>query len=393
MNKIVNQCNIYISLWCIYYLQGTLYASGSMLSQAILAVLLVISFYNANLVNKHYKIPVFFKGLNLLLVMFTLYGVILIARNQIIKVGFTTVSNYTYLKQIYISLLPIYSAYLYALKGQLTKNSISKWIFLWLITAVAQYYHYERQALAEFISNRTEITNNSGYIFLSLLPALVILNKKIVIQFAFLLCCLSFIFMSMKRGAIIVGVLAFFYFMYRAYKTSSHKVKKYIVLFSLLAIVFSVYFVMDIMAESDYFIQRIENTLEGNTSERDTLYSLYWNHFINETNILKFLFGNGANGTLNIHTDYAHNDWLEILNNQGLVGALIYVYFFVCFIKSWLVSRKIDPVAFSAIGMILLVVFMKTLFSMSYGNWDIYISLSMGYFLAISYGKNIIKSF
>ena len=387
MYKLFNQCNFYIFLWCLYYLQGTLYASGSIISQAILAILLVMSICNAYIVNRHYKLPIFFKGLNVLIAMFTIYGIaIIVSGEKLMTNNYTILANHEYLKAIYISLLPIYSAYLYTIKGQLTKKSISIWIFFWILVATSQYYRNEREALEQYISNRTEITNNSGYLFLALLPSLVVFNKKPIIQFPLLLYCISFVVMGMKRGAIIIGLIIFCYFIYRTYKTSSRKNRKYIITFSFLVIFLATSFIMKMMAESDYFNQRIEQTLEGNSSGRDDIYGGLINHFLDETNALNFFFGNGAQATLKVHGAFAHNDWLEILINQGIIGVLIFIYFFICFAKTWLKSRYNHSV-FSGIGMILAIIFLRTLFSMSYSDLDLYLTISLGFYLALSFGK------
>lgn len=389
--KIFNQCNIYITLWCLYYLQGTLYASGSIISQAILAILLVMSICNAYIVNRHYKLPIFFKGLNVLIAMFTIYGIaIIVSGEKLMTKNYTIVANYEYLKAIYISLLPIYSAYLYTIKGQLTKKSISIWIFFWILVATAQFYRNEREALEKYISNRTEITNNSGYLFLALLPSLVVFNKKPIIQFPLLLYCISFVVMGMKRGAIIIGLIIFCYFIYRTYKTSSRKNRKYIITFSFLVIFLATSFIMKMMAENDYFNQRVEQTLEGDTSGRDVIYGGLINHFLDETNALNFFLGNGAQATLKFNGAFAHNDWLEILINNGIIGVFTYIIYWICFVNSWLKSKSTIN-AFSALLMILLISFMQTLFSMSYGSLEIYMTLSLGYFLAISYKQISIR--
>ncbi len=389
--KIFNQCNIYITLWCLYYLQGTLYASGSIISQAILAILLVMSICNAYIVNRHYKLPIFFKGLNVLIAMFTIYGIaIIVSGEKLMTKNYTIVANHEYLKAIYISLLPIYSAYLYTIKGQLTKKSISIWIFFWILVATAQFYRNEREALEKYISNRTEITNNSGYLFLALLPSLVVFNKKPIIQFPLLLYCISFVVMGMKRGAIIIGLIIFCYFIYRTYKTSSRKNRKYIITFSFLVIFLATSFIMKMMAENDYFNQRVEQTLEGDTSGRDVIYGGLINHFLDETNALNFFLGNGAQATLKFNGAFAHNDWLEILINNGIIGVFTYIIYWICFVNSWLKSKSTIN-AFSALLMILLISFMQTLFSMSYGSLEIYMTLSLGYFLAISYKQISIR--
>ncbi len=390
LKQFLNQANFYIFLWCIYYLQGTLYASGGMISQAILGVLLVISLYNAFYLNQHYKIPVYFKGLNALLIMFTIYGVyLIISGERLMKNNYTIVANYDYLKTIYISLLPTYSAYLYAIKGQLTKKSISKWIFLWVVIATAQYYRYEREAFEKLLTNSTDITNNSGYIFLALLPSLVVFNKKPIIQFSLLLYCITFVVMGMKRGAIIIGLIIFCYFIYRTYKSSSRKSRKYIMIFSAITIFIATSFILKMMAESYYFNQRIEQTLEGDSSNRDVIYGGLINHYLNETNALKFFFGNGAQATLKIHGNFAHNDWLELLINNGIMGALVYLFYWICFIKSWIKS-KANTMVYSGLGMILVISFTKTLFSMSYASTEIYLTIALGYFLANSYKDKIL---
>ena len=132
------------------------------------------------------------------------------------------------------------------------------------------------------------------------------------------------------------------------------------------------------LQNSAYFNERLEYTLEGNSSGRDRLYSVFWRHFINESNPFLFLFGNGALATLTISFNAAHNDWLEIAINQGLLGILVYVYYWMMFYKTWKKS-KFDSEIYLATGLILLVFFMKTLFSMSYNDMTVYDTLCLGY--------------
>ena len=110
LKQIFNQTNFYILLWCLYYLQGTLYASGGMISQAILGLLLIISIYNAYYLNRYYRLPIYFNGLNSLIILLTIYGLYLIVCGDIIYINYRIVPNYFYLKNLLISLLPIYSA-------------------------------------------------------------------------------------------------------------------------------------------------------------------------------------------------------------------------------------------------------------------------------------------
>ena len=77
------------------------------------------------------------------------------------------------------------------------------------------------------------------------------------------------------------------------------------------------------MSNSEYFVSRYEQTLEGNTSGRNDIYENLWNTLLLEPNPLYFYLGRGANSTLNIVGNGAHQDWLETFCNNGLLGVII----------------------------------------------------------------------
>ncbi len=89
------------------------------------------------------------------------------------------------------------------------------------------------------------------------------------------------------------------------------------------------------MSSSDYMMERIEDTLAGNSSSRDGLYSFFWKYFTEDSCFIHYLLGRGANGTLDIYYNYAHNDWLEIAVNQGLLGIFVYAFYWFGFLKTW----------------------------------------------------------
>lgn len=134
------------------------------------------------------------------------------------------------------------------------------------------------------------------------------------------------------------------------------------------------------MSTSDYMMSRIESTMQGNSSGRDKLYSYFWRYFTEEANALHYLIGRGANGTLEIYYNYAHNDWLEIAVNQGLLGLIIYAFYWLVFYKTW--KNAINSDAKTIFVLTILILFAKSIFSMSYGAMT-YVSASiLGYALA-----------
>ena len=142
MRQYLNTCNLYILLWVLYSLQGTLYASGSIISQGILAILLLWSIYYCFVVNTKYysrELPSFIKAVNIFLIMATIYGIILILSGKelyITEGEITKTSNLDYLKNVYISLLPLYSFYEFSKRKLLIEEHIRVLIFILFVVAI-----------------------------------------------------------------------------------------------------------------------------------------------------------------------------------------------------------------------------------------------------------------
>lgn len=387
MKNFFNAGIAYILLWCLYSLQGTLYASGSIISRTLLLILLLWSLYSCYLVNvkkKSSPLPSFIKAVNAFLIMATVYGGILIISGQelfIIDAESARVGKFQYLKDIYISLLPLYTFYHYVQKGNIGVHQVGILLFLCVGLAWVLYFRLHADLLAkamEIGSTREEFTNNAGYSFLAILPLLLFWNKKPLLQYILLFVCIGGIILCMKRGAILIGAACFVYFMYSSIKSTKGATRFIIVLLSLLAIVGTGMMIQEMLTTSDYFVSRIEQTAVGDSSNRDILYTHLWEVFINEPNPLKILFGRGANATLIVGTNYAHNDWLELAINQGFLGIGIYIYYFIALFKDARRARKWDKICSNVLMMSLCILFPSTLFSMSYGSMDISQSLAIG---------------
>lgn len=389
----LNRSDWFICSWVLYYLQGILYPAGGMISLALLGTNLLVSADCAIKVLRWNDNPKYFRGFNLLMLMFTVYGLyhILIHPSTVkYAVSGVTMQSYIYIKSIYLSLLPIYAFYYYTRRGYLTQARLQRWGVVFLVSVMFSYFRLQQdalQALAEKGSSKEEITNNAGYLFLSCIPLLVLYRSKPLLQYAALAFVMAFIVMGMKRGAIAIGLVASAYFMWQAIKSSEGKMKFVLIALSVAICVGAVCFFVYMMTTSDYMLQRIESTMEGNSSGRDNLYSFFWTYFNEKAGVLQYLIGRGANGTLEIYYNYAHNDWLEIAVNQGLLGLIIYVIYWNCFYKTWKRALNID--ARIILSATLMIFFAKTLFSMSYADMT-YVSTSvLGYALATVNKSNV----
>ena len=102
-----NPCNVYISLLLFYSMQGTMIPTGgTIFSQLILIVAMLMGVYytvkTIALPNK----PIYFTGLNILFLMFVVYGVVLLFSDNhyIIRYSGAEVSNSSFLKSIFLSI-------------------------------------------------------------------------------------------------------------------------------------------------------------------------------------------------------------------------------------------------------------------------------------------------
>ncbi len=381
----LNRCDCFIILWVIYYLQGTLYAEGGIIGISLLGINLLISAICALKVFQMRDTPIYFRGLGLLLVLFTIYGFALIVSHPgiIHYPSGREVPSFNYIKNIYLSMLPTYAFYYFSRKGYLTAGRLRAWFLIFFISCIYSYIHY-RTHMIEFKAKAgayvEEITNNAGYLFLSLIPIIVFFRKRPLLQYISLAAILLFVVLSMKRGAIIICAVTTAYFFWELIRQSHGRRKVALFMLTTLLCIATVYFVIYWISVSDYMERRIEDTLNGNSSGRDNLYEFFWTYFTKGADLLQYFFGRGANGTLEIYKNYAHNDWLEIAVNQGLVGVVIYAYYWLCFYKTW--KQATNPDAKLIIALIGIIYFAKTLFSMSYGDMT-YVSTSVfGYTLA-----------
>lgn len=312
-----------------------------------------------------------------------IFSNVLWARSVLTLLSGMKMPSYNYIKSIYLSLLPIYPFYYYTKKGYLTAERLRIWGLIFLASVTMSYFRMQREALAQLVeegSSVEEVTNNTGYLFLSILPMLVIYRKKPLLQFASFAFVMAFLIIGMKRGAIIIGAISAIYFMWRVIKSSRGNTRFLFIFLSVAICGGVVYFFIHEMATSDYMQQRLESTMEGNSSGRDNLYSFFWHYFTDEADVLHYLIGRGANGTLEIYYNYAHNDWLEIAVNQGVLGLVVYAFYFLEFYKTWKCATNTD--AKTILALMLFIFFAMTLFSMSYADMTYVATAPFGYALA-----------
>ena len=376
--------HLYLGLWSLYWLQGTLFPSGGYMSQGLLAILLLVSIYYFVLSHVMYQLPPVMKTMTLMVVLFMVYGLYAIASGQTFYISESglTVRAYGYLKNILISFLPVYAVYVETRQGHLTEKSMRIWTFIFLAVAISGFYRWQSDSLARLAlagSKRDEVVNNSTYSVLALMVMIPLFKQRPFAQYVLFAACILFVIIGLKRGAIVCGSAATLWFLFN-YKRGTKKGWGVFLLTA--AVVVAAFFAVSYMLEnSAFFNQRLEATLAGSSSHRDEIYSTLFHHFMNETSTLHFLFGNGANATLKIAMNYAHNDWLEMAIDQGLFMVIVYAIYWFRMYKTIRRSRGNDTV-YLMLSMFFVIYLIKSFFSMSYSELPTWASAGLGFALA-----------
>ena len=300
------------------------------------------------------------------------------------------VTSFNTLKTVLISMLPIYAYYHFSRKGLITESNISRYLLCLLALATIMFIRKQNELMIQ-TTDVEEFTNNIAYDFLQLIPMLVFLKNKLIWQYTTLAYIVIFVLLGMKRGAILIGVLCLLYFIYQSYRIVSRKNKIRLVALVIIAIVGLSYFASDFIASSEYFQYRMEETLEGDTSGRNVIYSSLFNHVISRDSLGSILFGEGINHSVAIAGNYAHNDWLELAVNMGLLGILIYITYFTSLTRFTLNIKRYNRDKYVSLVLCLIVMFSTTLISMSYGSLSIGITLALGFNLTNTHSPNRIK--
>lgn len=351
--------DIIFLLVIVYFAQGVLYTQGSIISQSVLVLVLVLSFYYL------FKTSLTINNKDLFYKLWTTLVIIniisyLISPNLELQFG--------QFKNILISTMLFFPSYYFSKKGILNKKHLIRFFSLMLPLAVFIYFYYRSQ-FYYFSSDKIEMVNNTAYTFVFLLPYIFLINKKNIISIIAMLILLFFVIQGSKRGALLAAFVGLAFFIYFHLNTieKGKRLKTY--LFVIIITMLLGYFTYKFYINHEFLISRMQiqsNVGEDWTSGRNQIYNKIFNSWYNSDNILNVLFGFGFGSSIFLTGGLrAHNDWLELLSSTGIVGVTVYFLVFYSAIrllkeKKWETDKKILFMC------ILSIWFLTTIFSMNY---------------------------
>lgn len=389
---------IYLLLWIIMSFLPYVYFS----TKVYYALLFIFSasswlyFFNAFL---KFRLPTYFKTLFIFVSFLFIYGAYIAILGEDIywQGGGRFVNSYDYVLWLSTSMISAIVVYFFSSKGLLQDLDMKVFFVVAFISSAYAFQVFSNEKIIEAAKlglDDEEFTITCVYSFLSLLPFVVLFKKNILLQFSGAFAIFVYCVLGVKRGPILLCFVCLLFFIWNVLQNSSVK-KKIVVLFVLLIASVGVYdFILGQIENSPYFALRVEQTLAGDSSGRDTYGKTIFDYYMNHTTTKEFFLGMGANQTLSVNVSFAHNDWLGILLEQGLAGVFLYLVYWIGFFSSWIKSKK-NQEAKAALGILFLIGIGKSLFSMYYlpVTAEMIISsgffaVGLGYFLGKAYPQN-----
>lgn len=379
-------CDIYVVLY-VLNTYASLFIRSSIAIWGTLIPMIVISLCYYFLAFSKYKSQGFISALILLLSFLSLYGVVYMLGGSYVP----GTKPYRFLLSVINSLSPVLIFYVSTMTGSVNDKKMRIYYVLFIIIAIIRFRfgYIERDLNVEGDYSNAGFTNNAAYLFVCLLPCVFLFDKKPIIQYVCLLGSVFFIMNGMKRGAIVTSVVFLVYYLWQSFHDQSFsKRKKWVRLLMLPIAIYAIFYIVDnYWLNNDYFYKRLDDIQNNDSNGRDGIYAFLFDNFLNNTNIIQKIFGLGAEGTLRVAQIYAHNDWLELLTDAGILGFFLFFYYFYSMIKDCRKYKLYKPEVQVLISCFI-VLFVRSFFSMSIFDMYIGVSSILGYSFAICQQKS-----
>lgn len=315
---------LYLVPLLIYINQGQLYGSN------ILTVLSALLIYSSTIFawiwyfltidrSTFFSLILCFVGYSYLVYLFS---------ESSINVPFTmeNVSTILFCNYTFLILSSCLISYLLTVRGLMKKTMLIGFGLCFVLLGVFNMIYF----MGDADLNTFTKTNNYIYSAVAIIPMIPLLKRKIYINLVMIIVLILAV-ISLKRGAVFlvsISLLAVIVFQVKSFKGMSVKEKMgYMLIFFFSFFLFSD-FLLELYDNSTGLYMRVEQTMEGGTSGRDSMYGKIMVDFF-DSDIFNVVFGHGIYSTVNLIGNYAHNDYLEVLYDLGLVGFCFLILFYI----------------------------------------------------------------
>jgi len=165
------------------------------------------------------------------------------------------------------------------------------------------------------------------YYPLCLLPLVLLLTKTKRTVFPLLAVMLGIIVSGKRGGLVIVAIVAFVYYFFGENKRKSNKIFV-LLLFSVLVVISSLLINYIDSVYGLHTIDRMMHSKEDGGSGRFSRWDILLSA-IGKSDLWELIFGRGFGAVYGLIGGRAHNDFIEIFYNFGLITVVLYVVFYL----------------------------------------------------------------
>ncbi len=228
--------------------------------------------------------------------------------------------------------------------------------------------------------------SNEGWKLLLCLPLVMLFDSsKKMHRYAGILLIVVGVFISVKRGAILAMAAAmgcwFVASVWREKRMSLSNIAKIVAMVAVAGFI--------VFSRLDSYANRLSDITTGDSEQfgsgRGLVYGVLWQK-MEEANAFRLIFGHGylsVRSTLGQelgHSVLAHNDFLELFHDHGLIGILVFYMMFISLLRFCLALSKTNPPASMVLLCATIILFIKSVISIAiFTPTMIYMAIALGY--------------
>lgn len=286
------------------------------------------------------------------------------------------VSTFTMVQYILIITTTLISFYFISLYGYF-KRSVLK-VFTLLLAALFVYniLHFDVTTLGEGEFNFAS-ANNKAYSLVALFPFLLLFWNKKWLMIILMVASLVFIVFCLKRGAMLCIAAYLIVTFYMIIKLNKRRHKYQLLTKIIIAIIIGafVYAFIDIYNDNEFLQKRFDHGSET----REAIYTKLFTG-IEDSNLLEMVMGHGPLSTVTVAGIYAHNDWLEVIYDFGILGIILYLLIPVAMFRFY--KRYTSEEELAGVLICVLYIVLRSSFSMCIYELDSLLTFGyMGYII------------
>lgn len=257
---------------------------------------------------------------------------------------FLEVETLVIFKSITIALFSFFPFYYFSKHGYIQEGSLNKFVVFLFLGCILNLINGFFLQAKETLEDHNVV--DQAYLFVQLIPLFLVCIRRKSLYFFVAISALLILWGS-KRGAILcMGVDMMIFFIYLLKEDSfGRKHKGAILLLIALMVIIGIVFVLG----NEFLQERLLSTGSDDDKSGDVRTERYlelWTVYLDNSSIEQLLFGRGFAQTVTVGGGLAHQDWIELLIDNGFLGLFLYILLIGICVKNIIKWNNNVPSAF-----------------------------------------------